>query len=264
MDLTQYKQYITKWITLASSVLIFLSSPTTASTLLSRNEAPGHIITILPETQINNINFKGHNDSNSINVTFDGVVFTTKSLEISQEEQDLLLCIEYNRPNGEFASKDLMIEFTTGPSHSYLLNAPYYGYVCRSSDAGNTVRDFETLMNDLYSIPSDAKVKLLKGDENVFNLIEEETEYGRQFEIRTQNPTEDNKPHYLTILQVHLETSYVEHAFINVNVQECGNFDSKRVGIPLVQHTNHKRSTRATREDKVFVVNSLSTGDLFT
>ena len=263
MDVRRYSGS-TKWIIFLSSIIAALSSPTESTKLLSRNVAAGHIITLLPETDIHNVHIKGTIDSGGwINVTSDGVIYTTKQLYIPKDEDILYLSFEYNKLNGKFVTRDLTIKFTDVSSHRYLLNTAYYGYICHNSKEGSTIGGLERLNNDLNNIPLDAKVKLLRGDEKLFDLIEQETNSAKHFEIRTQRPTKKERYQYQTVIQVHPESSYMEHAFLHVNVRECGNINLKRVSIPLVHHTHHRRSKRAIREDKVFVVNSLSTGDLF-
>ncbi len=210
---------------------------------------PHQILTILPDSE----SYQRVRHPTGVNVTTDGVVFTTDEIEVSSEN----FVVEYTSANGKRISHDLTKDLRP---NTHLMNAPYTAIVC---DESSTLT-LDTLYKDLKKVPVGTTVKLLKGDANNFDLNQDTVDQDTEIHWI---PHSSSHQVCWTVIQIQFPSLEREHAFLVVHTQPCRDRTSEKQTkpskLPVVKHASHHRVKRDLREDKVMVVNSESTGDLF-
>ena len=249
---------------LATVLLSILLVPTFASAvLLPRTTSANYIVDVLFENPAFNAQIIMQTENGLFNITSDGILFTTKDFRFQTNIRKIQLAIEYNNLNGDKLSLELVIQITGDLVHRYLLsNTSYTGFICENSGRGSGVSGLEKLFEDLHNVPDDASISLIKGDEDKLLLSKQVTNTVEQLYINDQQRIRGGQHRYQTVLRVHT-SSHAEYAFLFIDVRQCDQMIPNRISTTLVHHSRQRRSTRDIREDKIFVVNSLSTGDLF-
>ena len=248
---------------LATVLLTVFPVPTFARTvLLPRTTSANYIVDVLPVNQAFNVQIIKQSKHDVLNITSDGILYTTKYFRFQTNTKEIQLTIEYSNMNGDKLSLELVIQITEEFVHRYLSNASYTGFICENSDRGSGVSGLEKLFEDLHNVPDDASISLIKGDEDKLLLSRQLTTTIGQLHFNDQQRIRSGQHRYQTVLQVHTK-SHAEYAFLFIDVRQCRQMIPKRISTPLVHHFRQRRSTRDIREDKIFVVNSLSTGTLF-
>ena len=247
---------------LATILLSILLKPTFANTvLLPRATSGNYIVNVLPDNEVFNAQIAKRSNEDLLNITSDGILYTTKDFSVQSNINKIQLTIEYSNRNEDKLSLELLIHITEDHEHRYFSNTSYTGFMCQNSERGSAVSGLENLFEDLHNIPDDAKIRLIKGDEDKFLLSKQATDKVDQLHINPQ-PIRDGKKKYQTVVQVHTN-SHTDYAFLFIDVRQCEQKIPRRIRTSLVHHSRQRRSTRDIREDKIFVVNSDSTGPLF-
>lgn len=248
---------------LATILLSILLVPTFANTvLLPRATSANYIVYVLPDNSAFNAQITKESKDNLLNITSDGILYTTKDFSVQLNIKKIQLTIEYNNLNGDKLSLELVIQITENLNHKYFSHNSYTGIVCQNSERGNAVSGLENLLEDLHNIPDDATISLIKGDEDRFLLSKQVTDKVKQLYINARQRIHDGKQKYQTVVQVHTN-SHADYAFLFIDVRQCDQMIPRRISTSLVHHSRQRRSTRDIREGKIFVVNSDSIGGLF-